>query len=572
MNINPINKSKPWSPQPMKTGPVQRKRSSAYAVGNAHKRDYDPLRGDSAPKSFFDKVAETRSAIYDMSNYMLTTNGAVAYSTSGSKLVDINFAVTGLRGKGDNQISTMFRKAWAENPMLAMRWLFYVRDIRGGSGERNIFRVCLADLAKNGRDDIVNAVIKYIPEYGRWDDMWPLLNVPSVKKEVLSVMATQLKSDIQNFHDNKPISLLGKWLPSLNTSSDTTRHYGEIIRKYLKWTPKQYRQTLSALRERIDVIERKMSSQNWQAIDYEKVPSKANLIYNSAFLRHDEERRRAYLDALEKGEAKINSSVAFPHEIVHKYCSCDFWGARIKSYDSALEAMWSSLPNIGVDNTIVVADGSGSMTSTVPGTSISCLEVANALAIYCAERCSGEFKNKYITFSETPRLVDLNGHNLKKNLEIALSHSEVANTNIDAVFGLILTTAKKYNMSQEDLPKQILIISDMQFDSATYCYMSKNARNARPTMTLFQNIQKNYELAGYEMPKLVFWNLNTRVGAIPVSQHENFPCALVSGFSVNILKMVMSQKANPYDILVETLMDKRYNPIEEAYKSVFHTN
>lgn len=313
-----------------------------------------------------------------------------------------------------------------------------------------------------------------------------------------------------------------------------------------------------------------MSKKEWSDIKYEAVPSRANLIYNGAFLRNDEERRRDYLGKLEKGETKINASTLFPHDIVHKY-------GRSYSKDATIEALWKALPDTvkGCGNTIVVADGSGSMTSCVDSkSSVTALEVANSLAIYFAERSSGQFKDKYITFSEKPQFVDFsNCKTLLDKLQMARHYNEVANTNIEKVFDLILTTAVNNRMSQEDLPANILIISDMEFDACAtsgepvprrgYWGTYYDRTPARPTTTLFATIAKKYTDAGYKMPRLVFWNVNSRTGTIPVKEND-LGVALVSGFSVNVAKMVMSGKLDPFECLLETLNSERYAPIEAA--------
>jgi hypothetical protein len=229
--------------------------------------------------------------------------------------------------------------------------------------------------------------------------------------------------------------------------------------------------------------------------------------------------------------------------------------------DQGLEALWKALPDLvnGDDTTLVVADGSGSMTSTVGGGSnVTALSVANALAIYFAERAKGQFKNTYITFSNRPQLVNLNGKTLRDNLAIALRHNEVANTNIEATFDLILNTAINNRMSQDEMPKNILIISDMEFDSAT-----RQGYNGRPDKRLFTTIENRYKAAGYQLPRLVFWNVCSRTNTIPVTQND-LGVALVSGFSVNTLKMVMGDSLDPFELLVKTLNTERYSPIEEV--------
>ena len=514
---------------------------------------------------FMNAVRQTLNNEYNVS---ITENGAVGYRTTGKELLDLNFAIASLRKMTDAEVAKRFRKAFCENQILAMKWLFYARDARQGCGERRLFRVVLEDLVKSNPEMVI-PVINLIPEYGRYDDMWCLLDDKECANVIYQIVDSQLKQDWENMAAKKPISLIAKWMPSINASSAKTKEYGKKLCKALKMTEREYRKALSKLRAYLDVVEVKMSDKNWSEIKYEAVPSRANLIYNSAFLRNDEARRREYLGKLEKGETKINASTLFPHDIVHKYMSGgSMWSSRLKAKDATIEALWKALPDTvkGCGNTIVVADGSGSMTTTVDNNSrVTALEVANALAIYFAERSSGQFKDKYITFSERPQFVDFsNCKTLHDKLHTALMHNEVANTNIEKVFDLILTSAVNNHMHQEDLPKNILIISDMEFDSCASCGSNTDRwSRTRPTQRLFDVIAQKYARAGYKMPRLVFWNVNSRTGTIPVKEND-LGVALVSGFSVNVAKMVMSGKTDPFECLLETLNSERYAPVEAA--------
>lgn len=508
---------------------------------------------------FMSAVRQTLNNEYNVS---VTENGAVGYRTTGKELLDLNFAVASLRKMSDTEVAKRFKKAFCEDQVLAMKWLFYARDVRGGLGERRLFRVVLADLVKSNPEMVI-PVINLIPEYGRVDDLWCLLDNNESANVVYQIIDKQLKQDWENMNANKPISITAKWLPSINASSEKTKEYGKKICKALKMSEREYRKSLSKLRKYLDVVEVKMSDKNWSEIKYEAVPSRANLIYNNAFLRNDEARRREYLGKLEKGETKINASTLFPHNIVHKYCG----GYRLGSKDATIEALWNALPDTVNDcgNTIVVADGSGSMQTTVDNSSkVTALEVANALAIYFAERSSGQFKDKYITFSDRPQFVDFsNCKSLHAKIQKALTHCEVANTNIEKVFDLILTSAVNNHMSQEDLPKNILIISDMEFDRCATSGNSGRWNAYRPTQKLFDVIAQRFADADYKMPRLVFWNVNSRTGTIPVKEND-LGVALVSGFSTNVAKMVMSGKTDPFECLLETLNSERYKAIEEA--------
>ena len=489
----------------------------------------------------------------EMNNQMkLTENGAVGYVTTGKALLDLNFSVTALRRKSDNEIESEFVKAFYENKMIAMKWLFYLRD-REGIGERRTFRVIMKYLAKN-HSDIAKAVLELIPEYGRFDDLWCLLDT-ELRSDVITIVKTQLNKDAKNIMENKPISLLAKWLPSLNASSKETKRLAKIIRDDIGFTDRQYRKTLSKLRNYLNVVEVKMSAKQWGDINYSAVPSRANLIYNNAFLRNDEERRREYLSALERGYkgVKINASVLFPDEIVHKYGR----GYCLKSKDTALEEMWKALPNLGsTGNTLTVRDGSGSMEWYNGG---KALDVSTALAIYMAERCEGQFTNKFITFSRTPKLIDLTRYDtLRDKLLRTYKEDDCSNTDIEAVFELILDVAVKNNLFQEEMPKNIVIVSDMAFDASRHNF----------SKTLFGSIQKMYEAKGYKIPRLIFWNVNEcATNAIPVRSNE-FGVVLMSGYSANLMNMIMNGEVDPYKCLLVELNKERYQAVEDAVKDI----
>lgn len=497
--------------------------------------------------SFMKAIEETLNEEYNVS---ITENGAVVYRTSGTNAVDFFFKVSSYRNMNEVAIKKDFNKVLVDNAITAARLLFYIRDIRGGLGERRLFRVCL----KCFNPEVLIKFVPLIAEYGRYDDLWDLLGLyKEVDKCIFEYVKNTLESDMNNMKENESISLLSKWLPSSNASSAETKRLAAVITKGIGLTARQYRKMLSALRGYLRIVERDMSAKEWGNINYEAVPSRANLIYNDAFLRNDEERRREYLGKLEKGEAKINSSVLFPHDIVNKYR-----GKRNR--DSALEAMWKGLPvTPEMDGVLVVRDGSWSMDwATLSGSNCRALDVATALAIYFSERCTGEFHDKFITFSANPKLIDLSDRNsLKAKIDRCNAEDDSSNTNIEKTFDLILDTAVKYNMSQEELPKTVLILSDMEFDGAT---------SGRANEKLFTTISNKFKDAGYFMPRLAFWNLCGRTSSIPLKQNE-LGVALISGFSVNVAKMVMSNKLDPYDCLMDAIGVERYDPVEAAVKS-----
>ena len=503
---------------------------------------------------------------------VLTENGANAFATSSSKLVDINFAVSSLRNATAEDIQKKFAEAFYENPLLAVKWLFFARDIRGnGMGERRLFRICFSWLA-NAKPELVKKLVPLVAEYGRLDDIFYAGLEGELWNSVVDYAAKQFKTDIDNALADKPISLLAKWMPSVNTSSPKTRALAKKLRCAFCMDEKTYRKQLSMLRSKLKLVEVDASAGNWSKIDYNAIPSQANLKYKNAFLKHDETRRRQYLADLEKPEsgAKINSKAAFPSDIVARYTSSrTSYGAAIAE-DAALEAMWKALPDYVAGNndgsTIVVADSSASMETQVGGTRTTALDVAFSLAIYFSEKLTGPFKNKWITFSNAPKYVDMsNCKSLADKLNLAYSKAEVANTDLKKTFMLILKTAVDNNLKQEDLPSNVLIVSDMNFDQGTYQYGAYSASKC----ALMKEIADKFAEHGYKLPRCVYWNViggYGRQAPLPV-QMNTAGAVLVSGFSPAIAQMVFSAKTTPYDVLVEALNNKRYQPIEDIFNS-----
>lgn len=499
----------------------------------------------------------------------LTENGAIAYATSGHPLMDMAFELTALRTASERQILEMFTRAFYDAPHDTSKGIFFIRDCRGGAGERRIFRVCLKWLAQN-RPEIAKAVLKLIPEYGRWDDLWELLDT-SLRADIVELIKRQITADCNEMASGRPVSILAKWLPSLNCSSRETKRYAEIIRSGLGVTPKKYRKTLSALRKHLNVVECKMSANEWSDIEYSHVPSKANLIYKDAFMRHDGNRRKIYLESLKNGETKINAGVLQPHEIVGKYFNGgDYWNRHIKYHiDDTLEELWKALPDVTIDDTIVVRDGSASMAEN-RGVGVLPIDVATALAIYMSEHNSEPWKNKFITFSSNPKMVDISeARSLYEKVEFCDAESDCSDTNIEATMMLILNTAIANHLSQEEMPKRILVISDMQFnDLVDRRFFTGDYSFKVPSKALFESIAEEFQKHGYKMPKMVFWNVAGKVNhTIPMQENE-MGVILMSGFSVQLLNMAMSGKTDPYEALLETINAPRYDAVEEALKGI----
>lgn len=487
----------------------------------------------------------------------ITENGALGYETTGTALVDLNFAVASLRNENEKEIVNRFIHAFYEDRVLSIKWLFFLRDVRGGLGERRTFRIIIRYLAES-TPELVRELVEIMAEYGRYDDLLCLFDT-QVEEQVLIVIRAQLEEDMVNMEAGKSISLCAKWMPGNNTSSEASKRMAAKLQHFMGLTAKEYRKMLASLRAYLNVTEVYMSDNRWGKIDYSKVASKSNVLYRNAFLTHDKVRRMSYLEAVQSNKAVIHAGALMPHEIVTRYVERKGWRMQLAPEDTALEALWKNLSDTvaGAENVLCVVDGSGSMLCPVGNGSTTALHVSNALGVYFAERMGGAYHNKFITFSSQPKYVDLSAcRTLREKLELAFSNNDCSNTNIELTFNLVLETAVKNHLMQEELPQTILVISDMEFDGAM---------RGSYTEALFKTITRQFAVYGYKMPKLVFWNVNSRTGVIPVRENE-LGVGLVSGFSVNICNMVLSNELNPFLCLKKILDSERYSRVEKCLR------
>ena len=472
-------------------------------------------------------------------NKTYTENGAVTHRTSGKDCLDLFAAIGALRRADDQNICSRFLKAYAENPDLAMKILFYARDVRGGLGERRVFRSILAWLASDEKSSVVRN-LPYIAEYGRWDDVLVLLKTPC-RKEALALLEEQFREDLAALEDGGDISLLGKWLPSVNASNQETVVMAKMIAKSFGLSDRDYRKALTGLRARIRIIENNLREKDY-TFDYSKQPSKAMFKYRKAFLRNDGERYAAFMDKVDRGEAKLHTGTLMPYELVERAYDCSEEERR------SLDVTWRTLEDFTTDeNALVAADGSGSM---YWGSKPMPAAVAQSLAIYFAEHNKGKFHNHFLTFSMTPQLVEIKGEDFVEKVRYCRTFDECANTNLEAVFDLILQAAAENHVPRAEMPAKLYIISDMEFD---HCV--KNS-----SMTNFENAKASYAAAGYILPDLVFWNVDSRHEQQPVKENDR-GVALVSGNSPRIFSMVMDGELNPYDFMLSVIDTERYAPI-----------
>lgn len=483
-------------------------------------------------------------------NRTLTENGAATYRTSCSDCLDLFATIGALRHSNESIIINRFMRAYTENPDLAMKILFFARDVRGGLGERRVFRIILDWLAHNEKISVFKN-ISFIPEYGRYDDLLVLLD-SDCESVVVALVKSQLAKDIEAMKKQKEISLLAKWLPSVNASNKETVIKAKKLSRMLGMSEAEYRKTLSELRSYLKLIENNLRERDY-TFDYSKVPSKAMHKYIKAFYRNDNNRYSKYIASVERGEAKMNTSTLMPYELIEPYIKYSYYNAGSRSFmrpiseeeKASLNAAWNSLSDFCNDeNALAVIDTSGSMYCTQNPMPAS---VALSLGLYFAEHNRGAFKNHFIEFSAEPRLIEIKGETFADKLRYVASFNEIGNTNLQSVFELLLKTATKNNIPQEEMPSKLYIISDMEFDGCI-----ENA-----DITNFEYAKSLFEQNGYKLPEVIFWNVESRNTQQPVKQNEQ-GVALVSGCTPRLFSMITSGELSPYKCMMEIIGSERY--------------
>lgn len=484
----------------------------------------------------------------------LTANGALSNTSTLNPVLDFFSKAGAMRGR-EPQAFELFQKAFDADPQSTIRCLFYLRDIRGGQGERSVFRYILNQLD----EDFVNKIAHYIPEYGRWDE------VPFNEFTVENIIAVQLSEDMANMKEGKGISLLAKWLPSENAGKASLASARKVA-KLLGWIGapvthsegsveadgksvqtvtslpnlRTYRKNVVALRKYYDnFLERLMSEKRWSEIDYSTLPSQAHKKHVKAFLRNDETRYRAYLEAVNKGEAKINSGTLFAYQLYDMVNNYRAAPDEVKAAD----ALWKNLPDYtNGQNALVLADVSGSMSGFPMSVSVS-------LALYFAERNEGLFKDYFLTFTSNSRLQKVSGNTLSAKMRSIESSDWAMSTNLQSAFDAILTAAKRGNATPDEMPSTLYIISDMQFNQACGSNSETN----------FEAAQRKFKEAGYEMPHVVFWNANAWGNDAPATMYDD-RVTLISGSNQSTFQYVVEGKT-PMQSMLDILNSERYAKI-----------
>lgn len=481
-------------------------------------------------------------------NVTYTENGALTNRSTNSYCLDLFATIGALRNAEDNEIISRFIKAYTEDRNMAMKILFFARDIRGGLGERRAFRSIFKWLSLHEAES-VRKNIANVPEYGRFDDLLSLLNGPC-EKDMILFIKEQLEKDLSALKTGESVSLLAKWLPSVNTSNKDAVKSAKKLVKAMGFSDAEYRKVLVSLRAEIKLMENYLREKDY-SFSYEKQPSKALYKYRLAFLRNDRERYSAFLEKAEKNPSVMNTGTLTPYDIAASIIHKNIVEEEITEEERrSLDITWKALPDYtGAENALAVVDGSGSMYCNW-GSGYMPAAVAQSLGIYFAEHNKGCFHNHFITFSENPRLVEVQGRDIVDKLTYCVSFDECANTDLQSTFDLILKTAIQNKAKQEELPEKLYIISDMEFD---YC-----ANHAE--MTNFECAKKKFAKYGYKLPQIVFWNVESRNLQQPVTKNEQ-GVALVSGASPQIFSMLSEGILDPYSFMLKTLSSERYERI-----------
>ena len=497
---------------------------------------------------------EFLKAMKNDTNYGYTENGGVKHNSTLNKVLDM-FAMGGsMRNRPDDDLIYMFKCAYGEDADLALRCLFYLRDVRGGQGERRFFRVILHWMGNHMVDEVEH-LIPMIAEYGRWDDLFELFNTKCEPAMLGYIYHTVNKNEDH---------LIYKWLPSINASSRTTKSRGRKIAAEFHMTERQYRMMLTEGRKACNLVESLMSQNHWDQIAFDKLPSRAGLLYKNAFMRREETKER-YAEFMSNEKTKVNASVLNPVEIAHQIFNYRGWNRPSETERNAWQKYWDNLKdyyNGHEEPGIAVVDVSGSMYGQP-------IEAAISMGAYIAERGKGPFQNYFITFSDNPKLVEFQGVDVYDKFMRAQSAEWGGSTNIEAVFNLLLDTARQSRTAEEDMPKTLYIFSDMEFNGCitrgpvSYDRWSNaHTLNERQINTVIEEQARKWRQYGYQIPRVVFWNLDAR--------HDNIPAigdgfSYVSGFSMNMVECILSGK-DGIDLMLEKLNSERYQPISSISK------
>ena len=494
------------------------------------------------------------TAINEESKRTFTENGQEALNTTGNAVLDLFGTIGSLRDADELRVQTLFAEAYKEDPLLATKCLFYARDVRGGLGERKVFRTLLKYAAKM-HPECIRPNIIYIPFFGRYDDLYELIDTP-VEDDMWAYMKFVFESDIKSMEDKEPCTLLAKWMKSSKTTVKETRRLGLLTAKKLGMQEREYKRKLHALREYLKVVEVDMAARRWSNIEYSKLPSRAIRKYVASFKRHDNDRYLEWIESIKKGESKVNASTLYPYDLIERYLNTNSMYNRLGDYDELVEAQWKALPDYvgkGV-NAMVIADTSGSMfCATSGGKKGRPLTSAVGLALYFAEHNTGAYHNLWMSFSHDSSIQTVKGETLLQKLHNINYDKWDGDTNIELAFDKILNIAIKHRVPRDEMIKSLIIISDMEFNQCT--------ERSSYHWTFYDNMYEKYRDAGYDLPNVVFWNVDSRQNVFHADSKRK-GVQLCSGQSTATFKQLLeSIGKTPIEMMLKVLNQERYSII-----------
>jgi len=473
-----------------------------------------------------------------------TENGAVALNTTGDACLDLFGTIGSLRGAGEYRAESLFDEAYMEEPLLATKIAFYARDIREGLGERKVFRDIIRHMALY-HPEAIRPNLDLIGVFGRYDDLYSLIGT-QVEDDMWLAMKRQFEEDVANLHAGNTVSLLAKWIKTADASSEKTRQLGVMTAHKLGYSVYHFKRIVRALRRQIGIVESLMTAGRWDEIKYSAVPSRAMMIYRNAFMKHDTERYSAFIDRALTGKEKINSATLYPYDIIEKITIQGWFGLNVIDDSKELEAQWRQLPNYVEPgtNALVIADTSGSMHGRPMATAIG-------LAIYFAERNTGAYHNMWMSFSSDPHIHMLKGNTLAQKIESLDMRDWQQNTDLEAAFSLVLKIALENHISPDEMPKSLIVISDMEID---------NCGNRE--WTFYDKMKHKFEKHGYAIPNIIFWNVNSRHDVFHADSKRK-GVQLCSGQSTTVFKQVMSCIGmTPIEAMKSVINSDRYSCIK----------
>lgn len=480
--------------------------------------------------------------------YVRTENGAVALNSTSDARLDLFGVIGALRGADQARIERLFSEAYRADPLFATKIAFYARDIRGGLGERETFRTIMRYMARM-HPEALGPNLDLIGVYGRYDDLYCLIGTP-LEEEMWAAMKAQFEEDRRNLENGMTVSLLAKWIKTADASSAKTRELGILTARKLGYTVYEFKRIVRALRRRIGVIETLMTEGRWNEIRYPEVPSRAMMIYRDAFRRHDGERYEQFVNRAVAGREKIHAGTLYPYDIVEKVAPRlgNYFAASALNTDPALEAQWRQLPDYVEPgtNALVIADTSGSMTGRPMATSVG-------LAVYFAERNRGAYHNLFMSFSGTSRIQVLRGETLAQKIDSINMNDWSGSTNLRAAFEHVLEIAIRNHVPQSEMPKSLIVISDMEID---YC--------GDRDWTFYERMEEMFRMNGYIIPNIIFWNVASRHDIFHADRNRK-GVQLASGQSAAVFRQVMQTVGmNPVEAMEKIINSERYQAITVA--------